>query len=363
MDNNENYYEPTKLSAGITPDNTAQRDVKAVNIVFLIMVVLPQIIAFFGLSKLIRGSYTMLLLVSQAVYILPVLVWLIFFKRSAEPCRFKKIRISNVLLCLVIYICIFPLLGLLNSISMLYSSNEISGVIGGLSEQIPYPLALVVVAILPAFCEELTYRGVFLSTYRKVNPLWAVILSGGLFGILHGNLNQITYAIVLGIVFALIVEATDSVFSSMIVHCMINAFSTTLVYLLPKLINSLKETFEEAQAAGDTRTMDMVREIMGSENNTMDSIMAQASGGLSTQAILGTVMVYLLPAGVGCFLAFMLLRFIARRNGRWEHLCGIFKNREKKGKVFTLALIAALVLLIGLIVLNELETRGIIQLG
>ncbi len=361
MDNNEGYYQPVTFPEDNRPNDTAQRDVKAVNIVFLIMVVLPQILVELGVSKLLRGSYTALLIFSQAVYIVPVLVWLIFFKRSAEPCRFKKIRISNIFLCLVIYICMIPLLGLLNAISMLYSTNEIGGVIGGLSEQIPYPLALIVVAIVPAFCEELTYRGVFLSTYRKINPLLAVIMSGALFGILHGNLNQITYAVVLGIVFSLIVEATDSIFSSMIVHCMINAFSTTMVYLIPKLLNYLKELFEEASAAGDSQTMDMVRQIMGSEDASLDSILSESSN-LTGRVVLSTVMVYLLPAAVGCFLAFMLLRFIARRNGRWEHLCGIFKNHEKKGKIFTWALIAALAILVFIIVMNELAARGVFNI-
>ena len=341
-------------------DRNDQKYVNAVNIVFLILVTLPQILMLLGLGKLIKTN-TSNLLVSQVLYVIPVLCYLFFIRKSAEPCRFKKIRISNILLCLLFYICMMPVLVLLNTISLLYSQNAISNVMVDVSSEIPYSVALLVVAVIPAFCEELTYRGVLYNTYRKVNPLAAIFLSGALFGLLHGNLNQISYAIAMGVVFAMIVEATDSIFSSMVVHLLVNSFSTTLIYVLPKLLEYFKALLQEAIEAGDTQTKDLVISIIGSEDITMESIFANSAAGVSTANVLSSIRGSLFPAAIGGFLAFMLLRCIARRCGRWEHICNIFKKPEKKGKVLTTPLIIAFVIMAGLIVLNELSIRGIIN--
>ena len=341
-------------------DSKKQKDIQAVNIVFLVIVVLPQLLIELGAGKLLASNYTSSLVFSQLIYVLPVLVYLFFVKRSAEPCRFKKIRISDILLCLLMYICIYPVLLLLNTISLLYSVNSISNVIMNISTEIPFVVGILVVALMPAFCEELTYRGVFYNTYRKVNPLGAIFLSGALFGLLHGNLNQITYAVVLGCFFALVVEATDSIFSSMFVHGLVNSFSTMLIYLLPKALEYLKSLFEEAKAAGDTQTMDMLTSIIGSEDLSLESSI-EATASVSTAQVVSMISAYLFPAAIGGFLAFMLFRFVARRNGRWDYICDIFKNPRKNGKVFTWPLIIALILLVGLIVLNELNVRGLLS--
>lgn len=338
-----------------------QKDVNAVNIVFLVIVVLPRILIELGIGNLLAVNYTANLIFSQVIYVLPVLVYLIFIKKSAKPCRFKKIKISDILLCLLMYICIYPVLLLLNTISLLYSVNSIGNVIMNISTEIPFAVGIVVIALVPAFCEELTYRGVFYNTYNKVNPLGAIFMSGALFGLLHGNLNQITYALVLGCFFALVVEATDSIFSSMFVHGLVNSFSTLLIYLLPKALNYLKDLMEEAKAAGDTQTIDMLTNLIGSEDLTMDSAY-DAAVSVTTPQVMSMIATYLFPAAIGGFLAFMLFRFVARRNGRWEYICGIFKNPKKNGKIFTMPLVIALILLVGIIVINELLIRGIISL-
>ncbi len=356
-DNLFNSYDKDSISIENT-DDTRRRDVNRVNVLFLILVVLPELLGLLGVGKIITNN-TARIIFSQAVYVVPVVAYLIFFKKSAEPCRFNKIRISNLLLCLLLYICFLPVLTLLNAISLLYSSNRIGQVITGISYEIPYWLGLVTIAIIPAFCEELTYRGVFLNTYRKVNPLGAILLSGALFGLLHGNLNQITYAVALGIAFALVVEATDSIFSTMLIHCLVNSFSTTLIYLVPKMVEYLTGLLREARAAGDTQTVDLLTALIGSEDVTAETIFG-ATQNYTTVDVLATIRMYLIPALIGGTLAFFLFRFIARRCGRWDHICDIFKNPKKNGKLFTWPLIAAIAILVVMIILDELVSRGII---
>ncbi|MCR5686157.1 MAG: CPBP family intramembrane metalloprotease [Lachnospiraceae bacterium] len=335
-----------------------QKDVKAVNITFLILATVPELLGLTGLLSFI-SSYGARLLISQILFVLPVVVYLICFKKSAAICRFKKIKISNLLLCFLFYICVFPVMMFLSTVSLLYSKNAISGMVLGITDELPLAAGLLIVAIIPAFCEEMTYRGVFYNTYREVNPLGAIFMSGILFGLLHANLNQISYAIALGIVFALLVEATDSIFASMIVHGLINSFSTVLIYLIPKAVNYLQQLIEEAEAAGDTMTLEMLRNLTGTDNLTVESFMGNGQN-LSTVEVLYSIAGALIPASVGGALAFFLFRLIAKRCGRWEHVKGIFTNNHKQGKLITAPLIIAILFLVVVTFLNELVIRGII---
>ena len=104
----------------------------------------------------------------------------------------------------------------------------------------------------------------------------------------------------------------------------------------------------------------MLTEMFG-DDLSLDAVFGEAVS-LSKSQILMTISTYLFPAAIGGFLAFMLFRFLARRNGRWELVCDIFKNPRKNGKIITAPLAVALVLLVATLVLNELVTRGIITL-
>ena len=118
---------------------------------------------------------------------------------------------------------------------------------------------------------------------------------------------------------------------------------------------------QEAKAAGDTQTIDLIKSLVGSEEISMESILGSAQGSYTTADVLVTIRAYLIPAVIGGTLAFFLFRCIARRCGRWEYICDIFKNPQKNGKLFTWPLIAAIVILVITIVLNELLTRGVIS--
>ena len=66
----------------------------------------------------------------------------------------------------------------------------------------------------------------------------AILLTGFLFGCMHMNLNQFIYAFALGIYLAFLVEATGSIFSSMIAHFTLNATSVVMSFLLPILYHA-----------------------------------------------------------------------------------------------------------------------------
>ena len=98
---------------------------------------------------------------------------------------------------------------------------------GGLS--IDY---LLVLAVLPAVCEELAFRGFILTGLRRrFQPWTAVFLSSFLFAVFQMNVFQFAPHFVLGVVLALIALRTNSVAPAMVFHLVYNiCFIAPLVF-------------------------------------------------------------------------------------------------------------------------------------
>ena len=153
----------------------------------------------------------------------------------------KRLHFNNVKPSTFLYALIFtwlsmPLTTLINAISMLFVDNTVVS-LSGVMLEIPFPIMLFLMAITPAFCEEVVFRGVVYGGYRKDGKkFWAVILSGFMFGIMHMNLNQALYAFAIGILLALLFEATDSILPTMLFHFVYNAQSCCLMYLMEAMM-------------------------------------------------------------------------------------------------------------------------------
>lgn len=153
----------------------------------------------------------------------------------------KRLHFNNVKPSTFLYALIFtwlsmPLTTLINAISMLFVDNTVVS-LSGVMLEIPFPIMLFLMAIAPAFCEEVVFRGVVYGGYRKDGKkFWAVILSGFMFGIMHMNLNQALYAFAIGILLALLFEATNSILATMLFHFIYNAQSCCLMYLIEAIM-------------------------------------------------------------------------------------------------------------------------------
>ncbi|MBO5394562.1 MAG: CPBP family intramembrane metalloprotease [Clostridia bacterium] len=82
-----------------------------------------------------------------------------------------------------------------------------------------YIYAIFALAVVPAFIEELLFRGVIFNGLRERFPTgWAAVISAAMFAIAHGNLQQLIYPLIFGTFLALVVARTGSLISSMLVH-------------------------------------------------------------------------------------------------------------------------------------------------
>ena len=90
---------------------------------------------------------------------------------------------------------------------------------------------IICACILPAFSEEIVFRGtVAQSLYNGKSKILALAASGALFALFHGNPAQTLHQFVLGAFLTLLVFRSGSLWTSIIVHFFNNALVVALSY-------------------------------------------------------------------------------------------------------------------------------------
>ncbi len=255
------------------------------------------------------------LMLSQAIILIPTLLFMLASKKKTETGSFNdmlgyhKIKISSFFMIILFTFLSMPLSSVLNAISMLFVENEVEAMSGDILHM-PFLLMLFLIGIFGPFSEEFVFRGVIFRGYKNSGPVfWSVFWSGLLFGLMHLNFNQTPYAFALGIMFGLLVEATGSLWSSVIAHVVINSQQVCLMYLLEYLPDSY------------------------------------SSGTVTQGELLGMIGPYMIAAAVATPLAICVLFWLAKNENREEHWRNIWACRkEKREKFVSIPLIIAIVI-------------------
>jgi hypothetical protein len=101
-------------------------------------------------------------------------------------------------------------------------------------------LVIISVGLLAPVGEELLFRGIIFDLCQRLfkKPVYAIILTGLLFGLYHVNPVQICYAIPMGILLAYTAYRGKSIFPAIILHMAVNITS----YFIPENLFNQKET-------------------------------------------------------------------------------------------------------------------------
>jgi len=92
-------------------------------------------------------------------------------------------------------------------------------------------MGLFVMAVLPALLEEMVFRGFVLRTLRRYGDWYAIVISSVLFSLMHGNIRQIPFALIVGIILGWLYTATNNIWLPIAVHFANNGISVLLDYL------------------------------------------------------------------------------------------------------------------------------------
>ncbi len=101
-------------------------------------------------------------------------------------------------------------------------------------------LILLTVGILAPVAEEILFRGAIYNLIKdKFNKFAAVIVSAILFAVIHMNLYQASYALIIGLFMGFIIMKTGSLWLTIIFHIAYNTLSVIYGSLNPKLLELL----------------------------------------------------------------------------------------------------------------------------
>ena len=183
-----------------------------------------------------------LLVLSELIMILPCLIAFFLCREPfGQTFGIRKIHPATVPLCIVFTWTLLPLVSCFNIFTQYFTENETTQIMEELSE-IPFPLLALFTAVIAPICEEWTFRGILYTGFRKNgSALQAIVITAVLFGLFHMNLNQMLFATILGLFFAVLREVTGSILPSVVCHMTVNGGTTLLQLFEPEELTGMLE--------------------------------------------------------------------------------------------------------------------------
>ncbi|WP_040197247.1 CPBP family intramembrane glutamic endopeptidase [Candidatus Soleaferrea massiliensis] len=185
---------------------------------------------------LLGADWFSYLLSAVSQYLVGIPLFLLVMRKlpDFEPAYRKKLRLGEFVPLLII------------SMSMMYLSNYITLFLSGLISNavgheptnpldslqnsnvlIIFLFAVVIAPIL----EEFVFRGVLIRKLRPYGEKFCIFASGFIFGLFHGNLSQMLYAFVLGMIFAFVTLRTGTILYAILLHMSVNLLGSGLPLL------------------------------------------------------------------------------------------------------------------------------------
>ena len=188
-----------------------------------------EIAAFFDTSVgyLLQASY---------MNIAFVIVFILYYKRIKKQDLIAKPNentVKYVVKCVVLGVAtLFLLSGVLNYFQLFVEK------LGFTSSQLPYKLdsptdyliSLISLAVIPAVCEELVFRGVIVNSLKHKGQLFAIIFSSIMFSLFHFSPSQLIYPICFGLILAIVYLRTNNILFPILLHFINNALTLSIQY-------------------------------------------------------------------------------------------------------------------------------------
>jgi sodium transport system permease protein len=176
-------------------------------------------------------------IVQTCLILMPALLMAMILTRSPRKAlRIHRPQMSHLFAAVLIGIALHPsYLMLGQAVRLLYEmSPEAKEIIGQFESMVmaqPIWAVLLLLAVLPAICEELAFRGfIFGGLLRQQGALRAIVVSALLFGFIHSLIQQSIAATMMGLLLGLIAWRTGGVLATMIVHVINNSLTLGLAW-------------------------------------------------------------------------------------------------------------------------------------
>ena len=148
-----------------------------------------------------------------------------------------KRKFSIKYLLVTIFLSLVCVFGMSNFVSLFDAVLAKIGFNGSYALPIPMDnfgylvLNLILLAVLPAICEELVFRGIIFNGLKPYGNMKAVFLSATLFMLVHSSVEQTVYPFFVGIVLALLMLRTNNIIYPILLHFLNNAIVVVINYI------------------------------------------------------------------------------------------------------------------------------------
>lgn len=231
---------------------------------FLIYSILMQFVVA-SFASVLENIDMLLLLFLQDVFLilLPIIMYLLVTKRKiTELVPLHLLDFKNIIYVILITVFTYPIMSCVSYISQIFVSTAANDTITEYMNNYSTAACLLGFALIPAVFEEVFCRGVIQSNYKTASPIVMYLMSGIAFGIIHMNFQQMSYAIVAGIMLAFLVHQTNSILASVLSHFIINGSQVVVFKALSPLLDNIEETADVSSSTIFTNPRDILLEVL-----------------------------------------------------------------------------------------------------
>lgn len=191
-----------------------------------------------------------------------VAVFLIFRGKMKVIFPFKKPQWAKTFGTIVLWMGTYLFTLLVTLAVTFFFPEQVMGAGEGVNylvNNISVVLGILIVALVPAICEEIAFRGALLSCFRGAKNKWiGVIIVSLFFGACHGSIWRMIPTAMLGVAMGYILLETENMFYNILFHFINNAVPVLMIGAMTALVNLFGgedawETIGSAEAAEAAR--------------------------------------------------------------------------------------------------------------
>lgn len=184
------------------------------------------LISFLRPEWLLNANITLLVSIIPMYLIgMPALIFLVRLVpgKGVERRRMGagRFMVSAIMCFALVYL--FNMLGsLITVLISLLKGGAVDNVVANMTASVSMWLILLYMVVCAPIMEEIVFRKMIVERTVRYGQGVAVVVSGLMFGLFHGNLNQFAYAFMLGMFLAFLYVKTGNIRITIALHMMIN---------------------------------------------------------------------------------------------------------------------------------------------
>ena len=219
----------------------------------LFLIILSNIIAVIR-PEILNNINIATIITAICNYVLPLPI-LLFLMRKLDSTEIKKNNLGFK--TFLKYLCItFTLMWIGNITGTIITNllsftiqNDIANPIQNLINSTDLWLNLILISLIGPIFEEIIFRKILIDRTIKYGPLVSILVSAIIFGLIHGNLNQFCYTVLVGGFFAYVYIKTGQIKYSIGLHIILNMLGSVLSMIVNNSAVNLSNAFNTTDLA------------------------------------------------------------------------------------------------------------------